>query len=202
MVSLLLGAVLVSGLFPEGAEAAGLMNKRLQPPSSYLGPAGNGPIFVGGFIQSGGAFAHEDAFLGYGASIQCRPGAAADFFPFLYRWNCGAVLQIEDQSFGKGMGLLSVDGIVRYYVEDMRDPQAQGSPYVGLGLGATRVDPPDDLNISSKKYWSILAEAGREWVLEERCLIWVRGQYRYYRWSGLDYRNWTFQVGVGIPWPF
>lgn len=197
LLVLLTGLCLLTAVTP--AEAA--PSKRLQPPGSFLGPEGNSPVFVGGFLQGGRAFAYDTIHGGYGGMFLFRPGAAADFLPFLYRWNCGAVGQIEKQRLGPGMDLLSADGIIRHYVEDMRDPEATGSPFVGIGVGATRVNPPDGYS-GPVKYWSLLFEAGREWTVQEQYLVWVRTQYRYYDYSGLDYRNLTLQVGVGLPWPF
>lgn len=196
--------VLLTGLWclTAATPAAGRTNKRLQAPGSHLGPAGNGPIFVGGFLQGGGAFAYTDAYLGYGGTLLARPEASADFLPLLYRWNCGAVLQIEQQKLGPDMGLLSADGLLRFYLDDMRDPDAPGSAFVGFGMGATRVDPPRSFRGSTKKYWSLLLEAGREWTWREEYVIWVRAQYRHYDWADLDYRTWTVQVGAGLPWPF
>ncbi len=193
--------LLLGCLLPVPAAAEGMPNRRLQPPGSFLGPAGRTPVFVGGFLQGGHILADGTAYGGYGGMALFHPGAAADFLPFLYRWNCGAVGQIENQRLGPGRGLLSADGIIRYYGQDMRDPESSGSPFVGIGVGATRVQPPKGF-VRSAKYWSLILEAGREWVLTGQYLVWVRTQYRYYRWSGLDYRNLTLQVGVGLPWPF
>ncbi len=182
--------------------AAAKPNKRLQPPSSFLGPDGKGDIYVGGFLQGGGAFKYDTVHSGYGGQLIFRPSAAADFLPFLYNWNCGGVLQIENQTLGPNMGLLSADGILRRYTDDVRNPENTGSTFVGVGVGATRVDPPAGYRGSSVKYWSVLLEAGREWQVRREYLLWVRAQYRHYNWAGVDYRNWTLQVGAGMPWPF
>lgn len=184
-----------------GAQAT-LDNDRLSVPGSHLGGSPDSPIFVGLFGQVGGTSEYGTGEFGGGATFVFRPGAADRFLPFLYRWNTSFVLQGDYQNIGPEQTLLSADVIFRRYIDDMRAPDAPGSFFWGLGMGASRAELPLGAGTSRIKNWSGLLEVGREWTIQKRYLVWVRGQYRYFEKSGFDYSGWTIQAGAGIPWPF
>ncbi len=175
-------------------------NDRLSRPKSHLGPSLDSPIFLGLYGQGGLAFDYDVGVLGGGAFILFRPGSAADFMNFLYNWNTGFIIQADYLPVSdEDQYILSADAVFRKYFQDMRDPAALGSTFVGLGFGASKVQVTAN---SRQKYWSLLAEAGREWTLKEKYVMWVKLQYRHYNHGGYNYSNMTFQVGAGIPLPW
>ncbi len=175
-------------------------NDRLSRPRSHLGASPDSPVFLGLYGQVGSAFEYDAGLPGGGAFILFRPGAAADFFNFLYHWNTGFILQADylpvadDDRY-----ILSADGVFRKYFQDMREPDASGSTFLGLGIGASKVQ----LSTSTRqKYWSWLAEAGHEWTLRDKYVFWIKAQYRHYSHGGYNYSNLTVQLGAGIPLPW
>ena len=195
---LLLVIVLMTGAM----EAWAATNPRLKMPQSHLGPSADTPIFLAIHGQVGSALEYESGVFGYGADLLFRPGAAVDFLSFLYNWNAGVCMQIDYQNITDSETILSADFIVRKYLEDMRDPKGLSSPFLGLGFGASRVEFPAGISGSSNKYWSLVAEAGLEKTLKEKYLIWIKGQYRYYDHSDVNFSNLVLQVGMGIPLPW
>jgi hypothetical protein len=177
-------------------------NDRLSRPGSHLGPSPDSPIFLGVFAQIGGGLDYDMGLPGYGTVLLFRPGAAADFLPFLYRWNSGLCLQIDFQEIAENQDILSGDLIFRKYLQEITDPESPGSFFLGAGIGASRVHLPAGSSGAGNKYWSWLLETGREWPLKQKYVFWVKGQYRHYDFSGFDYSNLTLQVGLGMPLPW
>ena len=184
------------------AEVEAATNPRLTPPQSHLGPSADSPIFLGVHGQIGGAFEFESGVPGYGTELIFRPGAAVDFLSFLYNWNAGICMQIDYQMVSENESILSGDFIIRKYLQDMRDSKTKSSAFAGLGMGASKVVLPPGASGAEYKYWSWLAEAGREWTVKEKYLLWLKAQYRHYDRSGYNYSHWTLQVGAGIPLPW
>ncbi len=197
------GVVLVLlGLLAGSSPGIAGSNSRLASPRSHLGPSPDSSVFLGGFGQLGGGFDYEAGLPGYGAILLFRPGAAANFLPFLYSWNTGVGLQIDYQEIDQEQDILSADLVFRKYFQEIEDPSTGGSTFLGLGIGASRVRLPSGLGGAGNKYWSWLAEAGREWPLKTKYLLWVKAQYRHYDFGGANYSNWTLQAGAGIPLPW
>jgi len=184
------------------AEAEVGTNSRLTPPQSYLGPSADAHSFLAVHGEIGSAFEFESGKLGYGAELIFRPGSAVNFLSFLYNWNAGLCMQIDYQTVSDNESILSGDFIVRKYLADMRDPKSSAAPFVGLGIGASRVDLPSGSGDAKNSYWSLVGEVGHEWTPAGKYIFWVKGQYRYYNYSGYNYSHWAVQVGVGIPVPW
>lgn len=198
----ILGAVTLMMLLFGTVWGQGTANSRLTPPRSHLGPSNDSPIYLGFHAQVGGASEFDSGLLGYGSELVFRPGAAADFLSFLYSWNAGLCMQIDYQNVSDNESILSGDFIVRKYVTDMRDPLNTKSAFFGVGFGASRVILPPGSAGSKNKFWSLVGEVGHEWTVGEKWLFWVKGQYRYYNYSGYNYSYWAMQTGVGIPLPW
>ncbi len=198
VLPLLMMVLLIAGA--QDAEASS--NPRLAPPQSNLGPSPDTPMFIAVHAQLGGAAEFESGLLGYGAELVFRPGAAVNFLSFLYNWNAGLCMQIDYQNVSENESILSGDFIVRKYLQDMRDPKSSGSTFAGLGVGASRVDLPPGSSGAKNSYWSLVGEVGREWTLNKKYIMWLKGQYRYYDYSGYNYSCWAIQAGVGIPVPW
>lgn len=189
-------------LFAGVSDVEASTNPRLKAPKSHLGPTADSPIFLAVHGQVGGAFEFDTNQLGGGCDLVFRPGAASNFLPVLYNWNAGLCMQIDYQKVSEDESILSGDFIIRKYLEDMRDPKNTASTFAGLGFGASRVVLPPGSSGAGNKYWSFLAEVGREWTVRETYLFVIKAQYRHYDYSGYNYSNWAFQVGVGIPLPW
>ncbi len=185
-----------------GIEVEAASNPRLTSPASHLGPSADSPIFLAVHGQIGGAFEFDSGVFGYGTELVFRPGAAANFLSFLYNWNAGICLQVDYLNVSDNESILSGDFIVRRYLQPMRDPGNRDSTFFGAGFGASRVILPPGSSGAQNKYWSLLVEAGREWTVKDKYLMWLKAQYRHYDHSGYNYSNWTLQVGAGIPLPW
>jgi len=195
LVLLVVGWLLGSVVSSEAAT-----NDRLSKPQSQLGSSLDSPVFLGLYGQIGTAFDYESGLPGGGAFILFRPGSASNFFNFLYNWNTGFIIQADYLPVsGDDQYILSADAVFRKYFQDMRDPDALGSTFFGLGIGASKAQISSSYR---QKYWSWLAEVGREWTLKEKYVFWIKGQYRHYNHGGFNYSNATIQVGAGIPLPW
>ncbi len=177
-------------------------NPRLTPPQSHLGPSPDALSFLAAHVAMGSAFEFESGKLGYGLELVFHPGAAANFLSFLYNWNAGLCMQIDYQNVSENESILSGDFIIRKYLQDMRDPKASSAPFMGFGIGASRVGLPPGSAGAKNSYWSAVGELGKEWTVNRKYLFWVKGQVRYYNYSGYNYSNWAVQVGAGIPVPW
>lgn len=198
----ILPMLMILVLLAGSLEVEAATNPRLTPPQSNLGPSADTPSFLAVHGQLGHASEYDSGMIGYGAELVFRPGAAVDFLSFLYNWNAGLCMQIDYQKVTEKEAILSGDFIIRKYLKDMRDPKSSGSTFVGLGIGASRVDLPPGFSGAKNKYWSLVAEAGKEWTLKKKYLMWVKGQYRYYDYSGINFSYLAVQAGVGIPIPW
>ena len=195
-----LGLLVFVLLLGTEASVEGATNNRLSMPPSQLGGSPDTPIFLGLYGQAGVAFDYDSGLPGGGLFVLFRPGASVNFLDFLYNWNSGLILQADYLPVSdKDQYLLSADIVFRKYFQDMRKPDAKGSTFVGLGFGASKAQ----LNAKSRdKYWSWLAEVGREWTVKQKYVFWVKGQYRHYSHGAINYSNMALQLGMGIPLPW
>lgn len=175
---------------------------RLSNPGSTLGEPFASPIYLGGHVAFGGAFNYDQGNTGYGLELIMRPGAAVKYLSFLFRQNIGLVLQADYMNVDSDRRILSGDFILRKYFADMRYPEGKVSPFLGLGFGASEItlQPPDGTGID--KYWCGVVEGGMEWDISHKYVAYVKGQYRYYNYHGMNYSNWSCMVGAGIPLPW
>ena len=185
-----------------GAAAAGSENPRLSRPAGVLGRREAEAPFVCAHVALGGAFARDQGLPGYGATVIFHPAAAAGFLDFLYAWNAGMVLQADRLSLGDGGRVLSVDLIMRRYLQARGDGPYPPLPFLGVGLGASSAWPGPAESASGLKYWSLLLEAGQETHVSRRVLVVVKGQVRLLRQSGADWSTWSVQAGLGLPFPW
>ena len=197
---LLVSLLLVSPVLAQSSTR--YTSKRLESPRATLNQPFDAPIFLGGYGQFGGGFDYDQGQPGYGGIIMFRPGSAANFLPFLYDWNSSLVLQVDYQKVSSTSRILSGDLIIRHYFDDMRDPHTKVSTFVGGGVGGSEVILPPGADKSHDQYWSFLVEFGQEWNYPERCIIFVKGQFRYYNYGGYNFSTWSVQAGFGFPLPW
>lgn len=183
-------------------ESAQLTSKRLARPRGTLDQPIDSPIFLGLYGQVGGGFHFDMGQPGGGAFILFRPGAASGFLDFLHAWNAGLVLQADYQKLATDRHIFSGDLIIRRYVRDMGGEGNGVSPFVGFGVGASKVFLPTPEGQVTDSYWSLLVEFGQEWAYRQNNVIFVKGQLRRYSFGGNDYSTWSVQAAAGIPLPW
>ena len=206
MVSATLGGLILASLLlvssALGQANAGYSSKRLERPRGTINQPFDAPILLGAYGQIGGGFKFDQGQPGFGALILFRPGRAANFFSFLYDWNASLVLQADYQKVSPDCRILSGDLIIRHYLQDMRDPATEVSPFVGVGFGGSEVTLPPGAGRPHDQYWSWLLELGQEWNYRVKYLLFVKGQFRHYSFGGYNYSTWSLQAGAGLPLPW
>lgn len=188
-----------------GAEPRSAANSRLSMPASRLNRSPDEAPVVFGTLGLGGAFDHDQGQPVVGGGVIFRPAEAAGFLDFLYDWNTGMVLQAERLSLGQGGRTLSADLILRRYRRMGAEAGTEDRtvvPFWGGGIGASSADGGTDAGALPLKYWSLVAEYGREWRFASGRLLMVKGQLRYFHKGGVDYTAWTVAAGAGVPFPF
>jgi hypothetical protein len=203
-------ATVLAGVFggpglATAAEPKSAANSRLALPASRLNRSPDEAPVVFGTLGLGGAFDHDQGQPVVGGGVIFRPAEAAGFLDFLYDWNTGMVLQAERLSLGQGGRTLSADLILRRY-QRLGAGTGNGDrvavPFWGGGIGASSADGGEDAGALPLKYWSLVAEYGREWRFASGRLLMVKGQLRYFHKGGVDYTAWTVAAGAGLPFPF
>ena len=200
----LAGAIGGSGL-ALAAEPRSAANSRLAMPASRLNRSPDEAPVVFGTLGLGGAFDHDQGLPVVGGGFIFRPAEAAGFLDFLYDWNTGMVLQAERLSLGQGGRALSADLILRRYRRqgaEAGNGDRLAVPFWGGGIGASSADAGENAGARPLKYWSLVAEYGREWRYASGRLLMVKGQLRYFHKDGVDYTAWTVAAGAGVPFPF
>lgn len=179
-------------------------NPRLAPPPSRLGRPYEAPVLLVGHAAVGGGLheAWSSGRVGYGGALVFRPASAANFLDFLYDWNAGGVLQVEQQHLGPEDEVLALDGIVRRYFGDRGDGDTEVMRFAGAGAGVARFSVPGTAGAESDRYLCSVFEVGQEWLVDGRGYFFVKGQFRYHLHRGRNYRVWSVQAGAGIPYPF
>ena len=193
-------AVVLTVIIGSALSCQAAVNERLSNPRSHLGSSNDSPVFLGLYCQIGSAFDYDSGLPGGGAFLLFRPDASVDFMSFLYKWNTGLILQADYIPISSGdRFLLSADLLFRRYFQEMRGDEAPGSTFFGLGLGASKAQ----LTATTRgKYWSWIAELGREWTVLDKYAFWVKIQYRHYSFRQIDYSNLTAQLAVALPLPW
>ena len=187
---------------PVQAQSRRYTSKRLELPRSHLNAPYEAAVYLGGYGQLGGGLSHEQGQPGGGAFIMFRPARANDFFTFLYDWNCSLSLQADYQRVAPESRLKSADLVLRHYLQDMRGSGRQVAPFIGFGVGASSALKAPGQSPRMSRYWSWLVEAGQEWDLDGRVMIFFKLQFRRFSQPDFSFSTWSAAAGAALPLPW
>ena len=171
-------------------------------PRSHLSAPYDPATFLGIYGQVGGGLSYDQGQMGGGAFIMFRPARAAEFLPFLYDWNCSLLLQADWQRVAPESRLKSADLVMRRYLGEMRGSGRKVAPFLGFGVGASSALKAPGQSPRQDKYWSWLVEAGQEWNMDGRYLVFFKLQFRRFSRPDFPFSTWSAAAGVALPTPW
>ena len=200
-VLILCGLFLVRALLPGpvlAQSSSAPTSSRLALPRTTLNQPVDDHIFLAGFGALGGGLEFKQGQIGYGGVVVFRPGRATRFFSALYDWRASFLIQADYQKLSATSRIFSGDFVIRHYFRDLETLNRSSSPFLGFGVGASEVELPAGGEDRFQKTWSWLLELGQEWTIQDRYLVFAKGQYRRCKEDGYDFTSWSFQAGAGI----